>query len=99
MDQSLSGVSGKPLRMTLTVICLFRETSDTRQIIACADLSKIRASNARKTPIAFKTASLFFFTNVRALFIPQRRRRVQPGGPHRRKPRSHYSNHQEQHRD
>jgi hypothetical protein len=30
MDQSLSGGSGAPSRMTLTVICSFRESSDMR---------------------------------------------------------------------
>ena len=39
MDQSLSGGSGAPLRMTLTLICSFRGSSDMREIIACADLS------------------------------------------------------------
>jgi len=32
MDQSLSGGSGKPSRITLTVICLLREFSDMRQL-------------------------------------------------------------------
>lgn len=31
MDQSLSGGSGDPSRMTLTVICFFRESSDMRE--------------------------------------------------------------------
>ena len=39
MDQSLSGGSGNPSRMTLTVICSFRESSNMREIIACADFS------------------------------------------------------------
>ena len=37
MDQSLSGGSGNPSRMTLTVICSFRESWDMQEIIACAD--------------------------------------------------------------
>jgi hypothetical protein len=37
VDQSLSGGSGAPLRITLTLICSFGESSDMRQIIACAD--------------------------------------------------------------
>jgi hypothetical protein len=31
MDQSLSGGSGNPSRMTLTVICSFRESSNIRK--------------------------------------------------------------------
>lgn len=31
MDQSLSGGSGNPSRMTLTVICSFRESSNMRE--------------------------------------------------------------------
>jgi hypothetical protein len=31
MDQSLSGGSGKPLRMTLTLICSLRESSNMRE--------------------------------------------------------------------
>ena len=40
MDQSLSCGSGKPSRMTLTVISSFRESSNMREIIACADFSR-----------------------------------------------------------
>ena len=36
LDQSLSGGSGNPLRMTLTLICSFRAFSDMRKIITCA---------------------------------------------------------------
>lgn len=32
MDQPLSGGSGKPSRMTLTVICSGRESSDMKEI-------------------------------------------------------------------
>jgi hypothetical protein len=40
MDQSLSCGSLEPLRMTLTVISSFRESSNMREIIACADFSR-----------------------------------------------------------
>ena len=40
MDQSLSGGSGKPSRMTLTVIRSCREFSDMREIIARANFSR-----------------------------------------------------------
>ena len=42
MDQSLSGGSGNPFRMTLTLICSGRESSDMREIIiACVVRFKI----------------------------------------------------------
>ncbi len=39
MDQSLSGGSGNPWRMTLTLICSLRESSTMREIIACVNFS------------------------------------------------------------
>jgi hypothetical protein len=39
MAQSLSGGSGKPSRMTLTVMRSLREFSDMKEIIARADFS------------------------------------------------------------
>jgi len=41
MDQSLSGGSGNPFRMTLTLICSGRELSNMREIIACVVCFKI----------------------------------------------------------
>ena len=46
MDQSLSGGSGKPLRMTLTVICSFRESSDMRETYSMRRFLGPRAPSA-----------------------------------------------------
>jgi len=42
MDQSVSGGSCNPPRMTLTLICSLRESSNMREIIACVDDAKLQ---------------------------------------------------------
>ena len=44
MDQSLSGGSGNPSRMTLTLIRSFLESSNIREIIACANSQTVGAA-------------------------------------------------------
>ena len=58
MDQSLSGGSGAPSRMTRTVICSFREPSAMQKIIARAPKRKFMCYGA-VTPPTKKRADLW----------------------------------------
>jgi hypothetical protein len=47
MDQSLSGGSGNPSRMTRTLICLFRESSNMRANYSMREFLRNRGTKAK----------------------------------------------------
>jgi hypothetical protein len=62
MDQSVSGGSGKPLRMTLTLNCSLRESSTMREIIAsktCSIFSHKKHKTHKK-----KACSVYYFCDL-----------------------------------
>jgi hypothetical protein len=73
MDQSLSGGSGAPSRMTLTVICSFRESSDMRgnytmsRFLVLSRLQKKRADLCSEVAVGISIARHPPHRPVRAL--------------------------------
>ena len=93
MDQSLSGGSGSPLRMTLTVIC-GRESSDMRRNYS---MRRFLTLLTPKNFLPHQTCEWYVRSGIEHiyLFVPQRRRRIQARGAEGWQPRGQEGDDQE----